>query len=70
MTITISKKGFIDRLLALIGKKRAVRIPNAAYEKYGQYAYVKANKESFWHALIRPKHRNPPAGWIYPEDYR
>ena len=70
MTITIPKKGYIDRFLALIGKKRAVRITSAACEKYGPYAYAKAEKESFWRALIRPKYQKPPVGWIYPEDFR
>jgi len=70
MTIRIPKKSFIDRFLVLLGKKRAVRIPSAVYEKYGPYAYAKAEKESFWNALIRSKYRKPPAGWIYPEDFR
>jgi len=69
MTITITEKGFIDRFLALIGKKRAIRISGAVYEKYGPYAYAKAEKESFWRALIRSKYQKPPAGWIYPENF-
>ena len=62
MTIIIPKEGFIDRFLALTGKKSAIRIPGAAYEKYGPYAYAKAEKEAFWRALIRPKYRKQPAG--------
>jgi hypothetical protein len=69
MTIAMPKKDFIDRLLALTGKERAVRIPSAAYKKYGPYAYIKAEKESLWSALTRPKHQKPPAGWTYPEDF-
>ena len=62
MTIAMPKKDFIDRLLALTGKERAVRIPGAAYyKKYGPYAYIKAEKESFWSALTRPKHQKSPA---------
>lgn len=67
MTIVLPKTTFADRLLASIGKKRAVRIPFEVYEKLGPYAYAKAEKESFWRALIRPKDQDPPDGWIYPD---
>ena len=66
MTFKIPKENFADRLLALIGKKRAIRIPTEAYKKYGPYAYAKTERESFWRALFRSKNHNPPAGWIYP----
>ena len=66
MTFKIPKENFADRLLALIGKKRAIRIPTEVYNKLGPYVYAKAEKESFWRALFRSKNQNPPAGWIYP----
>ena len=66
MTFKIPKENFADRLLALIGKKRAIRIPTEAYKKYGPYVYARTEMESFWRALFRSKNQNPPAGWIYP----
>ena len=72
MTYKIPKENFADRLLALMGKKRAVRLPVEVYQELGPYIYAKAEKESFWRAMLRPKNQNPPAGWIYivPETYR
>lgn len=67
MTIKLPKTTFADRLLASIGKRRAVRIPFEVYEKLGPYVYAQAVKESFWRALIRPKNQDPPDGWIYPD---
>ena len=66
MTIRLPESTISDRLLALVGKKRAVRIPTEAYKKFGSYVYAKAEKESFWRVLFRSKNQNPPAGWIYP----
>ena len=65
MTIKLPETTFADRLLASIGRKRAVRLPFEVYEKLGPYVYAKAEKESFWRALIRPKNQGPPDGWIY-----
>jgi hypothetical protein len=67
MTYKILNENFADKILALLGKKRAVRIPTEAYEKLGPYVYAKTGGESFWRALFRPKKQNPPAGWIYVE---
>jgi len=67
MTIKLPKTTLADRLLASIGKRRAVRIPFKVYEKLGPYVYAKAEKESFWRALIRLKDQDPPDGWIYPD---
>lgn len=66
MTYKIPKENFADKLLALIGKKRAIRLPTEAYKKYGPYVYAKTERESFWCTLVRSKNQNPPAGWIYP----
>ena len=68
MTIKIPEKDSLDKLLALMGKRRAVHVPRNLYEKYGPYVYAQAKKESFWHALIRPKNENLPEGWIYSDD--
>ena len=43
-----------DRFLKLLGKKRGVRFPGQAYEKFGPYVYAKALKENFWTAFWRP----------------
>ena len=67
MTIELPKTTFADRLLASIGKKRAVRPPFEVYEKLGPYVYARARKEPLWCALVRPKNQDPPEGWIYPD---
>ena len=67
MTIKLPKTTLADKLLALIGKRRAVRMPFKAYEKLGPYVYAQAVKEPFWRALIRPKNQDPPEGWVYPD---
>jgi len=67
MTIKLPKTTFADRLLALIDKKRAVRIPGEVYKNLGPYVYAKAEKEPFWRALMRPKNQDPPEGWVYPD---
>lgn len=53
MTIRLPDPNIFDRLLKLLGKKRAVRMPKGAYDKFGLYFYAKAYKESFWKALFR-----------------
>ena len=46
MTIIFSEPTFGDKLLAVMGKKRAVFIPDI-YSRFGKYAYGRAAKESF-----------------------
>jgi len=65
MTIRIPGNTFEDRILALIGKKRALWIPKNAYRQFGLYVIIQARKESFWRALLRPKNQEPPDGWFY-----
>ena len=65
MTIHLPEPDFLDRFLKLLGKKRGVKIPAETYEKFGPYVYAKAQKESFWSALIRPKGKGPPPGYVY-----
>ncbi len=64
MTIKIPEPNICDKILKSIGKKRAVKIPTKVYEKYGQYAYVVGQRESFWKALIRPKNKKLPEGTV------
>lgn len=65
MTIRITKKTFADKLLAIMGKKRAVWIPADVYKRFGPYVIVQAKRESFWNALTRPNGQDPPEGWFY-----
>ncbi|ABW68744.1 hypothetical protein Dole_2941 [Desulfosudis oleivorans Hxd3] len=55
MTYRVPEATFGDKILALLGKKRAIRIPEEAYKNLGPYVIVRARKESFWRALFRPK---------------
>ena len=66
MTYRIPEKTLADKLLALIGKQRALSIPENAYRRLGPYVIMQAQKESFWRAFFRPKNENPPKGWFYP----
>lgn len=66
MTIKLPETTFADKLLAMIGKRRAVRMPFEVYEKLGPYVYAHAVKEPFWRALMRRKNQDPPEGWVYP----
>ena len=47
MTFRIPEESFADKILALIGKERAVWIPEDVYKRFGPYVYVRAKKESF-----------------------
>lgn len=47
MTIKLPETTFADKLLAMIGKRRAVRMPFEVYEKLGPYVYAHAVKEPF-----------------------
>jgi len=67
MTIIFSEPTFGDKLLAVMGKKRAVFIPDI-YGRFGKYAYGRAVKESFLEALIRPKNQDLEKGWFYPDE--
>jgi len=64
MTIIFSEPTFGDKLLAVMGKQRAVFIPDI-YSRFGKYAYGRAVKESFLEALIRPKNQELEKGWFY-----
>jgi len=64
MTMQFPKISFADKILKLLGKKRGVKIPADAYEKFGPHVYVKAQKENFWKALTRPRDRDLPEGMV------
>jgi len=66
MTYRIPRKTIADKLLAMIGKQRAIFIPQDVYKRFGPYVIVQPQKESFWLALARPKKEEPPEGWFYP----
>ena len=60
MTIRMPEANIFDRFLKFLGKKRGVRFPGEAYEKFGPYVYANALKESFWKALLRPANQSLP----------
>ena len=68
MTIALPKHNLGDRILSLLGKRRAVHIPTASYKTHGPYVYSQAMRESFIRALLRAKNTAPPEGWIYIDD--
>jgi hypothetical protein len=65
MTIRFPAPTVGDRMLAALGKRRAVFSPPAVMGPYGIYA---AAKEPFLRALARPRNQAPPEGWFYPDD--
>ena len=65
MTIRIPEETTTDKILAAIGKKRALWIPPDVYKRFGPYVIIQARKESFWRALTRPKMQEPLEGWFY-----
>ncbi len=67
MTIIFSEPTLGDKLLAVMGKKRAVFIPDI-YSRFGKYAYGRAVKESFLEALIRPNNQELEEGWFYQDE--
>lgn len=64
MTIRMPELNIFDKILQSIGKKRGVRYPVGAHEKFGQSVYIKATKENFWKALFRSKNQQLPEGYI------
>lgn len=64
MTIRMPPLSLGDRLLRILGKRRAVFVPAGAYEKFGPYVTLRATKESFFRALLRRRREPLPAGTI------
>ena len=50
-----------DRILARLGKRRAVHFPDARLT----YGYYVARREGFFRALFRRKGHPLPDGWVY-----
>jgi hypothetical protein len=57
--------GLGDRLLAALGKPRAVRFPAPASLPAGSHLLARAEAEPLWRALLRPRGRPAPPGWVY-----
>ena len=68
MTIKIPKPSIADLVLRYIGKKRAIYISTTNQLGRNVDYYQIARYESFWTALLRPKGKSLPNGWVYPED--
>lgn len=64
VTVRFQPPNLLDKLLSMLGKRRAVRIPDMT-EPYGYYI---ARRESFLRALLRPVGNPPPDGWVYWDD--
>lgn len=65
MTIRIPERTMGDKVLHILGKKRAVFVPGDIYKKHGPYVYARAQRESFLKALLRKKDGELPDGWVY-----
>jgi hypothetical protein len=63
MTIMIEPPSRADRILAKLGKRRAIHFPD---DRRG--GYMVALREGFVSALLRPKGKRPPEGWVYWEE--
>lgn len=61
MTLKIEKPSFPDRVLAVLGKRRAVYIPSGMQP----FGYYETRRESFVRALLRPRGAVLPNGWVY-----
>ena len=68
MTIKVPKKTLSDKLLTVLGKRRAAFIPSSTDKEIGPYSYSQVIKESFFKALLRPKNEALPSGLFYFED--
>ena len=64
MTIRIPDPTIGDKILKYFGKKRGVVMPPNPNNKYGPYAYSRADKENFWKALFRSKNAQLPENVI------
>jgi hypothetical protein len=54
------EENIFDRILRFFGKRRGAIIPVGAYKEFGDHVYIRARKENFWKALLRPGHRELP----------
>ncbi len=66
MTVKIPEKNMVDKMLGILGKRRAVYIPNL--KKFEPYVYAQVQKEPILRALLRPHDASLPDGWVYIDD--
>ena len=64
MTIVIPKPDLFDKLLRLIGKKRAVAVHGETTDPNSTQTYYAPKKESPLSALLRPSRKALPGGMI------
>lgn len=61
MNSGIGQAGFADRVLSVLGKRRAVRFPTTTMPA----KCYRPHRESFLSALLRHRNSEPPKGWCY-----
>ncbi|WP_319406235.1 hypothetical protein [uncultured Desulfosarcina sp.] len=69
MTIRLPQRNILDYVLRLFGKRRAIVMPREVIGESGPYSTIVARKESFFTALLRPRNRKLPDGFVYMEDF-
>ena len=67
MTLLLPKKSLGDRVLKMLGRKRAVYC-RVNYAVYGAYAYCEARKEALLVALLPRRDRKLKPGWYFLDD--
>ncbi len=66
MTMLIRPPNWADHLLAVFGKRRAVFVGNSLqFPPPSPHGFQYAPQESFLKALLRPKDKPLPEGWVY-----
>ncbi len=65
MTMLLPRRTIGDRLLSLLGKRRAIRLPSGKHKGLDPYVTALFERESFLRALLRSHNRHPPQGWGY-----
>ncbi len=64
MTIRLPRPTTGDKILHMMGKRRAVYLPPGK-PQLGPYVTTMAQQESFLKALLRNKNATLPEGWVY-----
>ena len=66
MTMVLPVEGRADKWLKRLGKRRAYRLPpESLVGSFGAGGYFRLIPESFFSALLRPRGRPLPPGWVY-----
>ncbi len=60
----IGQAGLADKVLAALGKRRAVQFPTITIPA----EYYTSRREGFFSSLLRPNNRPLPKGWLYADD--